>query len=101
MSQQVIFEDENDNGMLMQKRGSFGDPDASRSVIVNFFIERKIVKNSNQANVMLVIFSILLLAASVYLYSSLNTKNDEVTLKNGTRITVEQYADGLRKGLYK
>ena len=77
----------------------FGEPTTPEAA--KFLLNHKIIKNEKQAAYIFygIIFACYAVVA-IYFYRTTFLAN-RVILKNGQSITVEQYADGLRHGLYK
>ena len=70
-------------------------------VMVVFVIKCGLAKDDKQANTILVICAFIFFFLTGYIFWNSNHSSNEVILQDGTKITIEQYVQGLKSGEYK
>lgn len=97
MPDNIQFEDGGSEFHIKSRR-IFGDPETP--TMIRLLLKYKIVKNEKQAVAVLLGIILVALSATFLLYFKMNYSNNVVILKNGAKITVEEYVKGLKLGLY-
>ena len=96
---EVTFDEDQLGGMPRGTTSPFRQEKYSK--LVSFLISKEIVKNEQQAKVALLIFSILLFCASVWITSTGKHPAKDMRLPDGTRISPEKYIEGVKAGIYE
>jgi hypothetical protein len=92
-------EDYGDSGFHIRSRKLLGEP--TTPTMINFLLQKKIVKNEKQAMFILIIFILLFLSLSIFIIRSTITNNKELIIVNryGQEIPFEDYIDMINRGV--
>lgn len=92
-------EDYGDSGFHIRSRKLLGEP--TTPTMINFLLQKKIVKNEKQAMIVLVILIVIFLSLSAFIIRSAITNNEELIIVNkyGQEIPFEDYIDMINRGV--
>lgn len=100
MTDEIQFEEEyGDSGFHIRSRKILGDP--TTPTMINFLLQKKIVKDEKQAVVVLIVLIVIFLSLSSLILHSALSKKDELVIVNkyGQEIPFDDYVDMLNRGV--
>lgn len=98
MAEVIFDEDKGEKEFHIRSRRLFGDPETP--TMIKFLLDHKIVKNEKQAMYILIGVVVVFLGATLYTYKVMNDTPTDITLRDGSKIPVKEYIEGVKKGLY-
>lgn len=96
---EILFDDEYGNSNFEIKTKKVLNL-SNRPTMVIFLVEKKIVKNDKQANILLSIIILLMILLSIFIFknSTSNTEKIIVIDKYGQEITFDKYVEMIKNG---
>ena len=96
---ELIFEEEPNTEFHIRSRRILGAPETP--AMVQFLLKRGWAKNEKQALYILIAAIVIFLGISFYIFHANNTSSDTITIPDGRQISIPEYVQGVRQGIYQ
>lgn len=98
-NEEIQFEEEYGNSEFhIKSRKILGEP--TTPTMINFLLEKGIVKNEKQATFLLIVCIVIFLSLSIFIIRNAISNNEELMVINkfGQQIPFDNYIESLNKG---